>query len=222
MAAIAETTVRALARYERHPREEPGGGDPTRLFIPTAYCDALVDLVRPWRVTPEMLLGGRTARRMRRSGGRLVASAACMAAVVERARDLTGEPALGILLGLRASPSFFGFWRVGAGSLPTPFRAEDLFDALTLQVRARSASVVVTANERASFGAARDVVLSAALVGLWQASRAMFGTDMHASLAFAMPRPFYFERFANVLPPARFRQPSSSLLLTDPRPEPNR
>ena len=219
MPAIAETAAGALARDEQQFRGKQGGGDPTRLFIPTAYCDALVNLVRPWQVTPQMLLGDKAARRMRQSGGRLVGSAGCAAAVIERARALTGEPALGILLGLRASPSFFRCWSVGTGAPSTHFRAESLFDALTLQFQASGTSVVLTAQECVSFGASRDVVLFAAVVGLWQACRVMFGTNVHASLTFAMPRPFYFERFAHVLPTARFRQPSSTLRLTHPRAE---
>jgi hypothetical protein len=69
---------------------------------------------------------------------------------------------------------------------------------------------VVTAEGRVSFGGALEGKLGHVRSG-------------HAGVSGALDaRPVYFERFAHVVPPARFRQPSSTLQLPDPRSEPAR
>jgi hypothetical protein len=125
--------------------------------------------------------------------------------------ELGGDPALGILLGLRAEVTFFHAWTLCGEARSNRFVAVDDSNAVTLTFEAVGTDAIVTVGERASFGTTRDFVLLATLVGLWQASRAVFGEDLQATLAFAIPEPGYFARFAHVLPPTQFGQPASSL-----------
>src|SRR3974390_1286042 len=94
--------------------------------------------------------------------------------LVERARSLTGEPALGFLLGVQARISMHGYLGFAALSAATMREALAIGiqfapivrTAIVLRVRGdgRDASVIV--EEHADFVSARDVVLPAVLVGL--------------------------------------------------------
>jgi hypothetical protein len=173
-----------------------------------------LELLAPWGVTTALLFNDIEAERI--DGEFPVAFRPGRAvSIIERARTLTGEPALGILLALRATPSFFRGWRIVGEATSTRYCAVDASNAIELVFEARPSDTLVTLGERASFGPARDVVLLAALIGAWQACRAM-GAEVPATLSFAMPQPHYYERFAHALPPTRFEQDANVLSMECP------
>jgi AraC-like DNA-binding protein len=142
-------------------------------------------------------------------------------ALIERARSLTREPALGFYLGLQMSASVHGFLGFAAMSAPTlrdaleltvqyaPIRTTLL--ALRLDVSATSAALVI--EELADFGTARDVVVIALLVGLWKIGNVLLGREVREShVDFVFPEPDYYTRFKHTNPRARFVRPANRLV----------
>jgi hypothetical protein len=171
--------------------------------LPAVYCKHLADVVAPWGVTPRILFGSPVDQQLANDQP-ISMRLGYAIRVVEEARRLTGEPALGILLGLRATPAFFLEWRLAGAGTSKRFVTVDGSNAMSLVFEARQDNTLVQAVERASFGPARDVVLLATLLAAWQATRALVGRHVATSLTFALPKPAYFDRFAHVLPPCRF------------------
>jgi AraC-like DNA-binding protein len=124
--------------------------------------------------------------------------------LIERARTLTGEPGLGIYLGLAMRASWHGY--LGFAVLT----AKDIGDALRLgerflptrttsfgfklTVEGGVASFVI--DERDDFGPARDVVMLALLIGLSTIGQALSGKELDGRIEVALPRPPWLERFA--------------------------
>jgi AraC-like DNA-binding protein len=146
-------------------------------------------------------------------------------ALIERARTLTGEPALGFYLGLQMSASVHGYLGFAAMSAPTlrdalelvvqyaPIRTTLL--GLRLDVTTTDAAIVV--EELADLGSARDVVVIALLVGLWQIGNVLLGREVRDSTVdFVFPEPDYYARFKHTNPRARFER-SANRLVFDPR-----
>ena len=142
-------------------------------------------------------------------------------ALIERARALTGEPALGFYLGLQMSISAHGYLGFAAMSAPTlrealtlaiqyaPIRTTSL--VLHLDVRPTAAALVI--DERADLGSARDVVLLGLLVGIWRIGNALLGRDVGESIIdVTFPEPDYYARFRRTNPRVRFSQPSNRLV----------
>src|SRR5678809_200756 len=95
-------------------------GDPTEFTIPTSTILLLHDAVRPWGVKLQDLLGvvGLDEEAVEAPEKRI--TMAQSAALVRRARDLTNEPGLGILIGLLVHQNSFGdlsFASQSAGTL---------------------------------------------------------------------------------------------------------
>src|ERR1019366_247144 len=142
------------------------------------------------------------------------------AALVTRARKVTGNDAIGILLGLQMRASAHGYLGFAAMTASTlrealetatrfvPTRTNAL--GLSLHVGERTASLVI--EERTDFSEARDAVLFALAVGIWQMGDALTGRQLEGSADFAFPRPAYTEKFANVGPVLRFAQPATQLV----------
>jgi len=192
--------------------------DPT---LPAVHLHHLVQVVARWKVTPGELLAGTglDAAVLAAPGARVPLAQAIE--VIERARRLTGEPALGFQLGLQMRVSWHGFIGFAALASPTardaieiairfaPTRTDAL--ALRLHVEDRVASLVI--EELAPLGSARDVVILALATGIWQIGNSLVGYVITGSVELAMPEPPYFARFAPFAPGSvRFDQPAHRLL----------
>ena len=88
--------------------------------VPAAYAGQLVRLVRRWDVMPEELLSGvgLEERATEDPQGRF--SVQTYGALLERARELTGEPGLGFYLGLQKRVSAYGYLGFAAMSAGVP------------------------------------------------------------------------------------------------------
>jgi AraC-like DNA-binding protein len=73
------------------------------------------------------------------------------------------------------------------------------------------ASIVL--DEHADFGEVRDVISTARLVGLWRIGEALTGRSLRATAEVAFEEPPYFRRFARLVPPLRFEQPTTRALI---------
>jgi AraC-like DNA-binding protein len=189
--------------------------------FPASHALHLVDLVGRWNVSARDLLADLGLRKEDLEAPHLTLPVADVIRLVERARRLTGEPGLGFHLGLQMSISAHGYLGFAAMSAPT------VRDALTLAIlyaptrttalelhldeSAPSASIVV--EERTDLGAARDVVLLALLVGIWQIGNTLHGREVRESIVdVVFPEPAYYARFRKMNPRVRFGQPANRLL----------
>ncbi len=193
---------------------EPGG-------LPASHAVQLVELVRRWSVSDHDLLANLGLELGDLVDPALVIPIPAMVALIERARDLSGERGLGFYLGLQMSSTAHGYLGFAAMSASTlrdalmlaiqyaPIRTTAL--ALHFEVDETSAAVVV--DERADFGSASDVVLLALLVGLWRIGNLLLGREVPESvLDVTFPEPDYYARFRRLNPRVRFSQPSNRLV----------
>lgn len=140
--------------------------------------------------------------------------------LVTRARALTGEPALGLFLGLHMRVSAHGYLGFAAMTAPTARAAIELAcrfaptrtRALALRVHVDGDLASLVLEERADFGAARDVVVFALMIGIWQIGNALTGRELEGHADFAFAEPDYYARFAEVAPRVRFAQPANQLV----------
>ncbi len=124
--------------------------------------------------------------------------------LVARARALTGEPALGVLLGMQMRISAhgpLGFAAMVASTLGEAIETATRFaptrtNALDLRFVTEGERAILIVDERVPLGAARDVVLFALLEGMRQIGRALTGKAIVTSYEFAFPEPSYYSALA--------------------------
>ncbi|MFT3928586.1 MAG: AraC family transcriptional regulator ligand-binding domain-containing protein [Myxococcales bacterium] len=188
--------------------------------VAAGYVAGLCKLVAPWEVPESELLAGlAVAPEMFADPGAFVPLTTWLT-LLERARALTGEAALGIYAGLRSSAalhSFVGFGALSAGNLREAIRfmlqyAGLRFTAIGFHGHTEADLAVMTLEEKADFGAVRDMVLLSVAVGLWQAGSVVLGRPMRLTLDLPIARPDYIARFEHVLPPMRFERPTLQLV----------
>jgi AraC-like DNA-binding protein len=181
----------------------------------------LVQLCARWRVTGEQVLAGTglTTEALGAPGARL--PIATVIALVERARALTREPALGFHLGLQMRISWHGFVGFAAMASSTvkdaleiaarfaPTRTNAL--ALRLELFGDTAALVI--EERAPLGAAQDAIVLALVTGIWSIGNSLCGRVLEGAVELAFPEPDYYARFARMAPASlRFGQPQHRMI----------
>lgn len=187
--------------------------------LPAAHALHVAELVERWGVAQDRLLGelGLSAEALAEPDARLPIPA-CVR-LVERARALTGERALGIHLGMQMRASAHGYLGFAAMSAATVREALELAmrfsptrtTALELRLHVDGDAAALVIDERADFGPARDFVLAALVVGIWQIGNALTGQALTGTADFAFPALEYFapfQRFARM----RFSQPVNRLV----------
>jgi AraC-like DNA-binding protein len=196
----------------------PGSGEHS---FRIAHALHLIEVVNHWNVTGEQLLSGSGLTRESLADARARVPVGTMAALLERARRLTSEPALGVHIGLQTRATQYGtlgFAVVTASTVREAIEASLRYGAIVttalsmrLRVEKRIATLIV--DEHANFGAARDIVLLASVVGLWQISARLTGRDLVTSVAeFALPEPEYADKIKGLTRlPMVFNRPSTQL-----------
>jgi AraC-like DNA-binding protein len=188
--------------------------------LPAVHALHLADLVAASGIAQEELLGplGLDRAALGVPGAQLAVAA--VVELFERARTLTGNPGIGIQLGLQMRASAHGYLGFAAMTASTlrealetatrfvPTRTNAL--GLSLHVSDRTASLVI--EERADFGKARDTILFALAVGIWQIGDALTGRELTGSADFAFPRPAYVEQVTGIRQSLRFSQPLTQLI----------
>jgi AraC-like DNA-binding protein len=188
--------------------------------VPVALASQLVRLLKRWQISPDDFLSGvgLPAAILEQPHERLPIATMC--ALLERARDLTGEPGLGYHLGLQTRATLYGYLGFAALS------ASSVGDALGLVVQfAPIFSTALTINmhvegnlgwlrldEHAELGSVRDIVLISVVLGLREMGRAATGEPLAGSTELAIPEPEYHPRFAHLAPGIRFGQPMNRIL----------
>ncbi len=188
--------------------------------FPSSLALYLVELVKRWDVNLEDLLEGTRVDPEALVDPRARVSTDEVVKILERARTLTGEAALGFHLGTELRVSGLGHLGRAILSAPTIREAIDLgiefmpivttSFGLRLRIEGREASVVI--EENADFGTARDIVLLAILTAIWRIGTKMTGQCMSGFADLALPEPAYFARLGRVGGHIRFNQPVTRLV----------
>lgn len=193
--------------------------------LPAIYMYYLAQLVPRWKVQPAAIVEGTglAVADLAEPGASLPIDQ--IIEVVERARALAGEPALGFFLGMQMKISWHGYLGFAAMSAPTigaalelgtrfaPTRTSALGLRLERPAPDRSDPVALVIEERAPLGEARDAILIALVVGLWQVGNAMTGRNLTGSVDFAFPQPSYFGPFAaGLAATVRFDRPDNRMM----------
>src|SRR6516162_3154859 len=184
--------------------------------VPAAYAPRLAQLVRRWNVLPQDLLGGQelTEALVQEPHRRL--SLPTYAALLERARALTGEPGLGFYIGLQKRVSGYGYLGFAAMSASSLGEALELVTRLspvlttsvTLRLQVEQSVAALVVEEHVDIGSARDIALIGLIYGMKQIVRMVTGREVPcAYVDLAIPEPDYFPRFKHLMPSARFDQP---------------
>jgi AraC-like DNA-binding protein len=85
--------------------------------------------------------------------------------------------------------------------------------ALALELEIAGATATLTIRERVDFGSARDAVILALLVGIWQLGCTLTGRRLGGAAEIALPEPPYFARFRGMTPgELRFDRPAHQLI----------
>jgi AraC-like DNA-binding protein len=188
--------------------------------LPAVHALHLLELVKPWGVTGEELLrdSGLVEGALAEPDARVAVPQ--MAALVERARALTGEPALGMYAGMHmrvSSHGYLGFAALTASNVRQALELAEKYaptrtTALVLRLTVEDGTAQLVVEERADFGAARDAMVFALVIGIWQIGNALTGRELTGSADFAFPEPAYFAKVARFAPRVRFGQPANRLV----------
>ncbi len=194
---------------------------PTQSSLPAVHTLDLLELVARWGVKEAELLAGLPLTRAALAAPAARLPLPMVSTVLDRARTLTGEPALGIYLGLKMRISAHGFLGFAAMVAPTirdalaiatrfaPTRT----DALSLRLEEHDGLAHLAIVEHADFGAAREAVIFALLTGIWRIGAELVGSPLTGSADIAFPEPVWLPRVAHLIPgQIRFSQPEHRLV----------
>jgi AraC-like DNA-binding protein len=178
-----------------------------------AYALQLIELVRRWNVTPQALLESSGVSERELEDPRFRMPSELMSALTERARLLTGEPGIGFYLGLQKRLSMYGhlgFAAMNAGTVREWIGLMKKYmatasTALSFDLDVKDKRATMRIHEHADLGSAHDIAIFSLLVGTRQVLTTALGRNPGRVL-FDIPieKPAYFERFAHLLPDARF------------------
>lgn len=143
-----------------------------------------------------------------------------MNAVVVRGRALSAEPGIGVYMGLHRRLSNYGFLGLAAMHARTLRDALELMvefaptvsTAMGVQLEVRDQEVSVRLIENVELGDVRDIVLLSMLIAISQMGPTLTGREMRGRILVALPKPAYFDRFANILRRFEFGAPDTRLV----------
>jgi AraC-like DNA-binding protein len=188
--------------------------------VRVAHVIHLIDVVKRWDVSAEALLSGSDVTGAMLEDPRATLPVPTLIGLLERARTLTREPALGAYIGLHTRATLYGSVGFAVVSAATIREAIDVSlrfgrlvtTAVTVRFRedTRVASLIV--DEHADFGSARDIVIMTTLVALWQVSASLTDRKLTTSTAeFSFPEPDYAPRLGFTGLRMRFGRPAHRL-----------
>lgn len=191
--------------------------------FPAAHVLRIVDVVARWGITADELFEGIDIDPTQLQEPLQRVSIPVLERIAERAYTLTGEPALGIYLGMQMRISVHGYLGFAAMTSSTVREALEIAMrfaptrtsafALRLQVEGDVCAVVV--DERVPLGAARELFILALVVGIDQIVRALTGKQLDGTADVTCSRPLGFDRLeAAVGSRIRFDQPTNQLVFS--------
>jgi len=191
-------------------------------WVSASHVQQLVEIARRWNVTSGQLVSGLewSEDLLTNPGGRVPVGV--YAALIERARRLTGEPGLGFYLGLQKRMTGYGYLGFAAMSSSCLRDALEIavryasvvtsFVQIRLQTEGHMACLVV--EEQVDLGSARDVPLISLVSGMRRLASLLTGREIRAEYVdLSIPEPAYFYRFQHLLTHARFGRLATQLVL---------
>jgi AraC-like DNA-binding protein len=181
-----------------------------------AHVIHLVEVVKRWSVSRDVLLAGSGITAEMLEDPRGLVPVPQWVGLLERARALTGEPAIGLFIGLHTRATLYGSLGFAVISASTIREAIDVSirfgpivtTALSVRLRVDKHVASLIVDEHADFGSARDIVLLTALVALRQVGVSLTNRKLTTSIAdFALPEPPYRARLGAIDLPMRFGRP---------------
>ena len=168
--------------------------------LPGAYIKDFVELVERRGITPVQLLSGLPLDPAQLAEPTTRVPLRVCEAVLARAIELTGEPALAVHVGTQMRASTHGFLGFAAMTASTAREALDLAVrfastrtsaiGLALYVEGDTASLVL--EERAALAPlVREFIVIALFVGIWQLGRELTGKPVDGIAECAFPAPAY-------------------------------
>ena len=199
-----------------NPNADPG----TQPHFPGSQVLQLIELLQHWRIDPGELLKdtGLSVSGLEEPNARVPLPV--YNHLIARARRLTGEPALGIFMGLQRRVSMYGFLGFAAMSAATLGEVLELAvrfsptvsTAIKLSLHNEGELTALRVEECCDPGECRDVAVFALIIGMSQMGRALTGRDVAGEAHLAIPRPDYADRFRDILVRMRFDQPVTQLV----------
>jgi AraC-like DNA-binding protein len=188
--------------------------------LPAGHALDLAELVEStWQVPKAALFQGLSLlpAGLDKADARIDIATFC--ALVERARALSGEPAIGFYMGMQMrvpAHGFVGFAAMTASTLHEALMLATRFaptrtSALRLRLSIEDESAALYIDEQADFGTVRDCILFALVVGLWQIAEALTGQSLRGVAEFPFARPSYAERIEQSIDSLRYDQPHAAL-----------
>jgi len=197
--------------------------DPAEHSLPGAYALHVLALARRWGVTAAQLLSefGLDERGLEAPDSRVPIP--LVSSIVQRARQLTNEPGLGILMGLETRVNTYGylsFASMCAASLGECIELAIRFSpaittAYCLRLNRAGEIAALVAEEECDVGEARDFMMLVLLIGLRSIGCALTGREPWRPIDVVMPEPAYYRRFAHLVPELRFGQPINQIVLLE-------
>jgi AraC-like DNA-binding protein len=188
--------------------------------FPAGPALQLIRLVARMGVSAEPLLRGLglSEEHLEVPAARL--SAETVRALLERARELTGEPGLGFYMGLEKRVTNYGYLGFAAMSSATVRQALELAvrfvpaqtGAFSVRLEIDGAFAALAIDLHADFGGVEDVFLFNVVVTLWRLGSALTGKELGGVTELTIPEPRYYRRFVELLPNVRFDQPANRLI----------
>jgi len=187
--------------------------------MPAAHVLDLAELVESLGASRQALLEGTglTFAQLEEQDARVPLSD--IARVLERAKELTGEPALGFFLGLRMRVPAHGYLGFAAMTAPTARHALELAvryaptrtTALKVELAIEGQHAALYLDELADLGGMRDTLLVALAVGLWRIGETLTGQKLRGEADFTFAQPTYAERFTAHSLPVHFNRPRNAV-----------
>ncbi len=171
--------------------------------LPGNYVLQVIDMLAPWRLPGEQLLAeaGLTHAQLAAPGARVPLATANE--LLKQAMLLTGESALGVLLGLQMKVShhgYIGFAAMTARNIGEALLIAERFaplrsTAINLHLTVEDDAAALSLGIDTDLEPLREMALIAVCVGLVQMSTAVTGKVLTGRAELAFPKPDYIVRF---------------------------
>lgn len=171
--------------------------------LPAAQALDVAELVKTWGISRDQLFEGLglSGAALERPDARITLHR--YIALLERARQLSSQPALGFFLGMRMRVPTHGFLGFAAMTASTLREALELVvryaptrtNALRFELRVKGGEASLFVDELTDLGEARDSILLMLSVGLWQIGQELTGQVLTGSVAYPFAKPAYAAQF---------------------------
>jgi len=197
---------------------------PVSATLPAIHVLHFLTLMERWKLDEQTLLAGLdlTRESLAQPGARIALPV--LQQLITRARELTDETALGFYLGWQMRVSthgFLGFAAMTSATMGVALKLAARFapthtDLIKLELREGPEKTSLIIEECVDLGAAREVILSSLMVGLWQMGISLTGQQLDGEAAVTFREPPDYKRFGHLLgSPIYFEQPENRLTFSN-------